>query len=549
MVTIKWWDGTWLKESFAEISAHLALSKMQDTFSIQLDNFKLYGFWNKLRGYGEDFLSTTHPIICDVEDTHQAMSVFDGITYKKGFGVLTQLYNLIGDEIFSQNIQAYFEEFKWKCTQIEDLMRHLNKNFDQVDLTEWMKVWLGTAGTNVISAEWNPSQQGPQVMTLKQASMSAEHHTLRPHKFKIGFFGADGQLAGAKSVFMPAVSEMQVEFENKGYKAVMVNFDDLDFLQIHLDPHSVEFFENNLQHLKCELSIMMILHAMEQMVLKGALKSHRFINMCLKVLPSDLSSYTRVYFTSEFIYNSASLIPFHLEEEIFDAIYQMAYQCLYSNQDLEKNIKNILINLMVGFGNSKKNSEQLYRISRSEDELNDKTQIILKNNLNMYFKYLGNNREDEALQTSLWEDINSIFSSDYKSKNIIKIKAMLADRSERKQMWEEVFCNPNRQLSYIQLRYAGRGFNSTFVPEEWRDEYFVKYFQDIESVLETESKEIGRVWINMLQPSFKDLKQSISCYQKILENEKIAKNDYFTKNIKMKIDKLKYVNRVNQLYA
>ena len=39
-------------------------------------------------GYRTDQLSTTHPIAGDVENTEEADSIFDGITYSKGAATL-----------------------------------------------------------------------------------------------------------------------------------------------------------------------------------------------------------------------------------------------------------------------------------------------------------------------------------------------------------------------------------------------------------------------------------------------------------------------------
>lgn len=47
-------------------------------------------------GYTEDQMQTTHAIRGRVENTEQAESIFDGITYAKGAATMKQLMYLLG---------------------------------------------------------------------------------------------------------------------------------------------------------------------------------------------------------------------------------------------------------------------------------------------------------------------------------------------------------------------------------------------------------------------------------------------------------------------
>jgi aminopeptidase N len=83
-VTMRWWNGLWLNESFADFVCFMAWDNIRE----KLD-FETYDAWldfstNKFWGYKEDQEKTTHKIAAEVADTEEADNIFDGITYSKG---------------------------------------------------------------------------------------------------------------------------------------------------------------------------------------------------------------------------------------------------------------------------------------------------------------------------------------------------------------------------------------------------------------------------------------------------------------------------------
>ncbi len=91
LVTIDWWNGLWLKESFASYMAPLALSKATD----YTEAWRAFYSDTKQRAYQADQRVTTHPIDMQVLDTKSGDASFDSITYSKGASVLQQLAHYI----------------------------------------------------------------------------------------------------------------------------------------------------------------------------------------------------------------------------------------------------------------------------------------------------------------------------------------------------------------------------------------------------------------------------------------------------------------------
>ena len=73
------------------------LDKINNTLDHKLNPPGVYFRDQKGNGYQEDERDqTTHPIRLTVENTDEAMDIFDGITLGKGGGVLKQLMFVVG---------------------------------------------------------------------------------------------------------------------------------------------------------------------------------------------------------------------------------------------------------------------------------------------------------------------------------------------------------------------------------------------------------------------------------------------------------------------
>ena len=97
LVTMRWWDDLWLKESFADFMGAYALTARH-----RAGRARWVTFANRRKAwaYRQDQLPTTHPIVADIRDLEDAKLNFDGITYAKGASVLKQLAAYVGEDAF-----------------------------------------------------------------------------------------------------------------------------------------------------------------------------------------------------------------------------------------------------------------------------------------------------------------------------------------------------------------------------------------------------------------------------------------------------------------
>ncbi|OKL47707.1 aminopeptidase N [Boudabousia liubingyangii] len=186
LVTPRWWDDLWLKESFADNQGYFA----EQEATQYTESFTTFAAARKSWAYTQDLRPTTHPIMAEIPDLDAAKQNFDGITYAKGSAVLTQLMVHLGRENFFGAARRYFQKHAFQAASFSDLIAALEEQTGR-DLGPWVKVWLQTAGPSVIRA----TREGREFV-LHQAGVPIEGHpetgkTIRPHTFTIAFFAAN----------------------------------------------------------------------------------------------------------------------------------------------------------------------------------------------------------------------------------------------------------------------------------------------------------------------------------------------------------------------
>ncbi|GGC29673.1 hypothetical protein GCM10010974_10310 [Brevibacterium sediminis] len=149
LVTMKWWDDLWLKESFADFMGGLALAEAT-RFT---DGWVTFALRRKAWAYTQDLYPTTHPIVADIPDVEAAKLNFDGITYAKGASVLKQLVAFVGREAFFAGSRLYFRRFEYGNTELADFLECLAEAAPDRDIANWAAAWLGTSGVSELSLQ------------------------------------------------------------------------------------------------------------------------------------------------------------------------------------------------------------------------------------------------------------------------------------------------------------------------------------------------------------------------------------------------------------
>ncbi len=238
LVTMKWWDGLWLNESFAEWASTIATAEATEW----TEAWTTFNAMEKTWAYRQDQLPSTHPVVAEINDLEDVQVNFDGITYAKGGSVLKQLAAWVGIEAFFAGVAEYFKKNEWGNTELTDLLSELEKTSGR-ELGTWSKKWLETAGVNTLAPVIDQDASGTITRFAITQTAPADYPTIRPHRLGVGFYDVvDGALQRVHHVELDVNGDRTDVPELKGHKRpdlVLLNDEDLAYAKIRLDERSL----------------------------------------------------------------------------------------------------------------------------------------------------------------------------------------------------------------------------------------------------------------------------------------------------------------------
>ena len=187
LVTMDWWNGLWLNESFASFMATMATAETTE-FKHAWQSFYSEG---KQGAYFQDLGPSTHPIEVPVPSTANAFDNIDAITYSKGASTLKQLRHLLGEDTFRKGVHNYLVKYQYKNARLEDFFGALGQAAGR-DMRPWTAQWLNQAGVNTIAADYRCAGARIASFSLRQSAPSAALPTLREQRVQVATFRQQG---------------------------------------------------------------------------------------------------------------------------------------------------------------------------------------------------------------------------------------------------------------------------------------------------------------------------------------------------------------------
>ncbi|HEX4685986.1 MAG TPA: aminopeptidase N, partial [Nocardioides sp.] len=178
LVTMKWWQDTWLNESFADFMGYHVAHEIG-----VLGSWPDFSLNRKPTGYTADSRRSTHPIAEDAEhlvDVDTAFTNFDMITYAKGASVLRQLVTWLGWETFLAGTNRYLTRHRFGNAELADYLEALDSVTDR-DVRGWAQAYLRTTGFDTIRV----TRDGDVPRLERDGS--------RPHRFTLASVNGDGR--------------------------------------------------------------------------------------------------------------------------------------------------------------------------------------------------------------------------------------------------------------------------------------------------------------------------------------------------------------------
>ena len=508
LVTMKWWNDTWLNESFAEWAAYYTSSNAT----------KYTNSWTEFTGarknwaYRQDQLSSTHPIAVDMKNMEEVRTNFDGITYAKGASVLQQLVAHVGKENFFAGLKKYFAKHAWGNTELRDLLVELEATSGR-DLTAWTKTWLQTAGVNTFRPELKITDgKYEEIAVIQEAPLvPAGSKELRPHRMAVGLYDVkNGKLERRKSVELDVTGARTVVSALAGETVadlLLINDHDLTYGKIRFDERSIQTLKAHLGDITDSLTRALCWSAAWDMHRDGELSATDYAEMVLNALGKE---------------NEASVIQAQIGNlEVAVEIYSAP-----GNRDALR----------------AKRSAGLYKLATSAKSGSDEQLALARGFANgatiadaakvkeiLDGKLSGLTIDSEmrwSLVKSLAErgiygakEIDAELQSDNTAdgaRHAAEAKALIATAESKAEVWNAL---TTTELSNHIQRHMLLGANRPIQQDLWAP-YVDKYFAVVRKIWDENSYEIGKQFADLAFPRFAPTAENLAKAEKwIAENQ------------------------------
>jgi aminopeptidase N len=286
LVTMQWWNGLWLNESFASFMGTLATAESTEF----KDAWRAFYSEGKQNAYNQDQRTTTHPIEVPVPSTRNAFDNIDAITYSKGASTLMQLRHLLGADVFRKGVHNYLVKYQYRNAKLDDFIKSLGQAAGR-DLTGWTREWLYEPGVNTIAANYTCKGGKIAGFTLGQTAQSKALPTLREQRVQVAAFRLDGKeyklernvavtYKGAKTP-VPALNGAACP------DLVYPNYGDWGFVKVQLDPRSFDSARTHLAAVDDPLLRAMLWQSLWDGVRDAKLPLNDFLATALNNAPQE----------------------------------------------------------------------------------------------------------------------------------------------------------------------------------------------------------------------------------------------------------------------
>ena len=278
LVTPRWWNDLWLKESFAEFmgaDASVCATGYREAWVNFAGNRKNWA-------YLQDQLPTTHPIAAEIPDVDAARQNFDGITYAKGAAVLKQLVHYVGRDQFYAGARDYFTAHAFSSATFDDLLDALAPH-TEADLHDWAQRWLCTTGPDLLTPRVTITEGRITELRITASATDA----LRPHRLDVTLFRGEKQhleRIATLDVLVDPNTPVTMVAEAVGIQApslVVLNDNDHTYARVRFDERSLTTLRTSLSRIDEELTRAVVWTALWNLTRDGELSVADYTGIAL----------------------------------------------------------------------------------------------------------------------------------------------------------------------------------------------------------------------------------------------------------------------------
>ena len=162
LVTPVWWEDIWLNEAFATWMGNKGIAEWKPD-----GNFDRNTLNSALGAMNIDTLSTTRKVREPLERSEGVMDQFDGITYRKGGGVLSMFESFVGEKKFRGGVRLHMKRYADGVATGDDFFESIADGSGNADVVPAMKSFVDQPGLPLVSAKLTCANEGKENSSAK----------------------------------------------------------------------------------------------------------------------------------------------------------------------------------------------------------------------------------------------------------------------------------------------------------------------------------------------------------------------------------------------
>jgi aminopeptidase N len=227
LVTMGWWDDTWLNESFASwLAAKETAARNPKWLWWEQEDA------SKESAMAADARATSHAIEQHVTDELQAANSFDSdITYSKGEALLRMLEAYIGEDVFRQGIRTYMKSRAYSNAAAADLWNALGQSSGK-NVPAIAAPWIEKPGFPLVSVTAACDSSGNRSVSLSQKRFLLNGGGANGAQWQVPL-GIRTGTAAARNVLLD--TQQQKTAAGRCDEALSVNADAVGYYRVQYD--------------------------------------------------------------------------------------------------------------------------------------------------------------------------------------------------------------------------------------------------------------------------------------------------------------------------
>jgi aminopeptidase N len=276
LVTMRWFDDTWLSESFADYMGFRVADRAAGFSGVWTD----FDVAFLPMAYDADERRSAHPVAPrtdGVTDVDTAFANFDSLSYAKGNAVLRQLAAWLGEHKFMAGVNTYLTRHRFGSTELSDFVAALGEASGR-DVAGWVDAWLRTTGFDTLSVARDDSG-----VVLRRTGS-------RPHRLQVTTYDVStGSLQPMDTRTVDLAGEPVSVPEGRG-RVVVPNSSGDTYARLRLDEDSLTAVTDALSSVPDPHTRAVVWTALGDLVRCAELDPFDYLHVVAQQLPAESSA-------------------------------------------------------------------------------------------------------------------------------------------------------------------------------------------------------------------------------------------------------------------